>query len=82
MLGQITATISHELRNPLGTLSNSANLLERCSKRGDSVSAELVEIVHRNIERCNRIISDLLNFTRVDELVIEQVELDSWLLAI
>jgi PAS domain S-box-containing protein len=78
-LGQITATVSHELRNPLGTIRGSLYLLRQVLDTSDPRTAKPLERADRNVERCNRIIEDLLDFTRQSRLLIEHVDVDDWL---
>lgn len=80
VLGQLNAVVSHELRNPLGTISNSLFLLSESVERHDNeVSAKTIKLCERNVERCNRIISELLDFSKATKLVREKVLIDKWL---
>ena len=78
-VGQLTATVAHELRNPIGTISNSIYTLNRKLGDQDSEIAGLVERVERNVQRCNLIISELLNFTRDRKLTLQPIPIDDWL---
>lgn len=80
VLGQLTATVSHEIRNPLGTVANALFLLretlgEECLTRVERALA----LAERNVERCDGIISELLDFSRRRELHFETIPLDRWL---
>lgn len=78
-LGQLTATVSHELRNPLGTIRTSIFTVgERTHNKGLKVERAIARI-ERNITRCDAIIGDLLDFTRARELALEPVRIDDWL---
>jgi len=63
-LGQLTGTVSHELRNPLGTIRNSLQSLK--SRIGDSgIDADhIIDRMDRNISRCDGIIDELLDYSR------------------
>ncbi|HJV46655.1 MAG TPA: transporter substrate-binding domain-containing protein [Bacillota bacterium] len=62
-LGQLVAGIAHEIRNPLTAIKTFAELLPK--KLEDSrFRAELVEHVPQEVERMNRIIEDLLDYSR------------------
>jgi signal transduction histidine kinase len=63
-IGQLAASVGHELRNPLGVLHNSLYLLESKLKDGDEKIKRQLETMKREVSRSNAIISDLLNFSR------------------
>lgn len=69
LLGQMTTTLSHELRTPVATLTN---LLETFPKRiGDHRFAErFIQISHQELERMRRLIDNLLIYGK--ELSIDQ----------
>lgn len=78
-LGRLTATVSHELRNPLAAAKTSATVLkQRLDGADDKVEAALGRI-ERGITRCDRIVDELLDFTRVSVIDLTPTALDSWL---
>jgi PAS domain S-box-containing protein len=78
-LGQLTATVAHELRNPLGAVRTSAFLLERKLKdKGMGVEAQL-DRINKGIVRCDNIITQLLDFSRSKQLQCTPGDLDEWL---
>lgn len=78
-IGQITATVSHELRNPLGALTTSVAVLKRSEgKAGPGWQGEL-DRIQRNVERCARIIEDLLQFSRRPHPDMAPLAIDSWI---
>lgn len=78
-LGQLTATIAHEIRNPLGAIRTSAFLLERKTTHlGADVSGHLQRI-NNGVNRCDLIISQLLDFSRTKEVHPSLALLDDWL---
>jgi len=78
-LGRLTATVSHELRNPLAAARTSALVLkQRVDGADEKVHAALGRI-ERGITRCDRIVDELLDFTRISALESESTPLDSWL---
>ena len=79
MLGQVAGTVSHELRNPLAAIRNSMALVRQLTNGKGTGVERALERVDRNVERCARIINDILDFTRVRELTREPVTLDAWL---
>ncbi|MDG5466705.1 PAS domain S-box protein [Deltaproteobacteria bacterium IMCC39524] len=80
VLGQLTATVSHEIRNPLGTVANSLYLLKDALPGDDFPHlARPLQLAERNVERCDSIISDLLDFSRQRTIEKEAVAIDEWL---
>lgn len=79
MLGQLTATVAHELRNPLSSIRNSVYAIkETIATSGHSLTRPLARI-ERGIARCDRIVTDLLDYARSRELQRTSVVLDEWL---
>ncbi|MFH1809328.1 MAG: ATP-binding protein [Pseudomonadota bacterium] len=68
-VGQFAAGLAHELRNPLGSLTGCVELLQRSvsetTPRLDSTAqAKLFDIVLREAERLNKLLSDFLQYAR------------------
>ncbi|MCH7794840.1 MAG: PAS domain S-box protein [Proteobacteria bacterium] len=78
-LGQLTATVSHELRNPLGVIRTSAFILRDGIKEEMPRARRALERVERSVVRCDRIIDEMLDFTRISDLEPEPTALDDWL---
>lgn len=78
-LGKLTSTVSHELRNPLGTiLSSLFNIRERLSGKGLGTEKAL-DRAERSVKRCNNIIEEMLFYTRVRDLNLETIAINEWL---
>lgn len=78
-LGQLTATVSHELRNPLGAMRPSMYLIKRLAVGDNDKLTHAIERVERNIARCDHIIDELLDFTRITDIDAQATLLDQWL---
>jgi len=65
-LGRFTASIAHELRNPLGAISHAIQLLEEADSIDDEDS-RLMEIIHSNCDRMNLLIKNILHLSRRQE---------------
>jgi signal transduction histidine kinase len=65
--GRISRTIAHEVRNPLTNINLATEQLRSEVPSGDDVNL-LFEMISRNSNRINQLISDLLNSTRTSEL--------------
>jgi len=59
-LGQLSASIAHEVRNPLGAISHAVQLLEE-SEALSSADRDLLEVARRQTRRIDRIVSDVLD---------------------
>jgi two-component system sensor histidine kinase PilS (NtrC family) len=75
-LGRLSASIAHEIRNPLAAISYSAQLLEE-SKLTDT-DRRMVEIINTQCQRMNSIIQDILGMARRERAQPEAVELVGW----
>jgi len=62
-LGRLTASIAHEIRNPLGALSHAAQLLRESEEIGDA-DQRLVDIIEKNSGRMNNIIENILQISQ------------------
>lgn len=62
-VGRMAAGIAHEIRNPLASISGSVQVL-RAEASGDAGQIELMDIILRESERLNRIITDYLTYAR------------------
>lgn len=79
-LGQLIGTVSHEIRNPLGTIRGSVFSIGQMLKRQDYSRIDpVLTRAERNIIRCDRIIEELLDFTRTRKLDRQPTALDAWL---
>ena len=64
-LGQMSAMVSHELRNPLGAILNAAYFLKMTvSDETSATTREFLDLIVEEVRSADRIISDLLDFTR------------------
>jgi signal transduction histidine kinase len=78
-IGQLMATVSHELRNPLGTVVSSMSVLRRYLDGPTQPVREELDRMQRNIWRCVSIIEELLEFSRNSSTVSRPVEIDQWI---
>ena len=63
-LGQLSAGLAHELRNPLSSIKGSAELLSRSAGEGNPVAQELAQIIIEEAERTNSLVTRFLDFAR------------------
>ena len=72
-IGRMAASIAHEIRNPLAAMRGSIQML-RSEMDNDSSQTELMEIILRESDRLNRIITDFLNYARPRSLAPARVD--------
>jgi len=61
---EFLATLSHELRNPLGAIVNAVAALDHTGTLGDDKAARLRQIIHRQTHHLTRLVDDLLDVAR------------------
>lgn len=63
-LGQLTAGLAHELRNPMSTIKNSAEMLAKSVPAESEVARELAGYISSEVDRTNSLITRFLEFAR------------------
>lgn len=76
-LGRLTASIAHEIRNPLGAISHAEQLLAESPRLGAD-DRRLLAMIHRHCQRIDRIISDVLGLARRSAQQPRILELAAW----
>lgn len=76
-LARLTASIAHEIRNPLGAISNAAQLLSE-SIADNPQDMRLVEIISGHCDRMNRIIENITQLSRRDRVDQIKINLHDW----
>jgi len=77
-LGQLTASIAHEIRNPLGAISHAAQLLGE-SEALDAADQRLSNIIHEHSIRLNDTIENVLELSRRHPPSPQQINILDWL---
>lgn len=67
-LGQLSAGLAHEIRNPLGVIKGSADLLNRKVARSEPLVAELAGYISSEVNRLNALVVRFLDFARPSRL--------------
>jgi signal transduction histidine kinase len=79
LLGRLTSSLAHELRNPLSTIRNTVHAIgEAAAAKGFDIARQMNR-VHRTIDRCDGIIGDLLDYASTRDTVPSPIRLDPWL---
>lgn len=64
ILGQLAGSMGHELRNPLGVMSNAVYYLKTILSDTDETTEEYLDIISSEVSNADKIVSDLLDFSR------------------
>lgn len=75
-LGQLTAGLAHELRNPLGTIRASAEMLTKTLPDGLEVNRELAGFIAGEVDRTNSLVTRFLEFARPLHLKVAKVDVN------
>ena len=76
-LGRLSASIAHEIRNPVGAMSHAAQLLGESPTVGAD-EKRLTEIMRTNAERVSTIINNVLSLSKREETRTETLSLEEW----
>jgi two-component system sensor histidine kinase PilS (NtrC family) len=77
-LGRLTASIAHEIRNPLSSIGHAAELLDEEDSAGDD-DRRLLEIIRGNVVRLDRIVQEVLYLNRRDRAQPEAIAAHSYI---
>ena len=67
-LGQLSAGLAHEMRNPLGVISASAEILGKNVSKENEIAREVAELIRGEVGRTNSLVTRFLNFARPSPL--------------
>ena len=76
-LGRLSASIAHEIRNPLAAISYSAQLLAESEELTDA-DKRMVEIINNHCSRVNEIVENILQLSRRERSRPESLDLSLW----
>jgi signal transduction histidine kinase len=80
-VGQLAAGLAHELRNPLGSVAGAAGILRRNANL-DPRYQECLDIINKESQRLNRLLTEFLDFARPRPPKFQTVDIDSLLNAV
>ncbi len=79
-LGRLSASIAHEIRNPLAAIRYSAQLLAE-SPELNTEDTRLVDIINNHCTRANDVVENILQLSRRERSRPESIDLNAWILA-
>ena len=74
-IGELAANLAHDLKNPLGTIKSSSDIIRRSQAGKDPELKEFFNRMDRGIDRISHQIQDVLNFVRTTPLDLSHVSL-------
>src|SRR5215470_8324161 len=74
-LGQLSAGLAHEIRNPLGVIKGSAEILNQKAEASPSLAKELAGYIYTEVNRLSALVSRFLDFARPSRLNLRPEEL-------
>jgi two-component system sensor histidine kinase PilS (NtrC family) len=82
-LGRLTASIAHEIRNPLSSINHAAELLQEEAEQGaaGAIDSRLLTIIRDNAFRLDRMVQEVLYLSRRDRTHPEHIDLAAYLIA-
>lgn len=77
-LGRLSASIAHEVRNPLGAISHASQLLSESTVL-EKEDLHLIDIIVSHANRVNRIIENMMRLSRREAAFPENINLNEWI---
>ena len=77
-LGRLSASIAHEIRNPVGALSHAGQLLEESPQTGD-YERRLLDIIRDNSKRVSEIVDNVMRLSRREPTDPQSISLGEWI---
>jgi two-component system, NtrC family, sensor histidine kinase HydH len=74
-LGQLSAGLAHEIRNPLSTIKGSAEVLSKSMDADGAVARELAGFISTEVDRTNALVTRFLDFARPLALRLENTDI-------
>lgn len=71
---RLAAEIAHKLKNPLAIINNASYTLQRTVKEGKGTITQQIQIIREEIERSDRLITELMGFAQLAEGQVERVD--------
>jgi signal transduction histidine kinase len=71
--GRLAAEIAHQIKNPLSIINNASFSLQRALQQGKNSVAEQIQIIREEVERADRIITELMGYAQLAEGKVEKI---------
>ncbi len=78
-IGRLASSVAHELRNPLASLKNISYYLSKMDTFKDDKAKKMLDMLASDVSRANKIITDLLDYSRAKKLNKIEMWIDDFL---
>ena len=72
--GRLAAEIAHQIKNPLGIITNAAFCLNRAVHEGETAVDEQIQIIREEVDRADQIITELMGYAQLAEGKVERLD--------
>ncbi len=72
--GRLAAEIAHQIKNPLGIITNAAFCLHRAVHEGETAVDEQIQIIREEVDRADQIITELMGYAQLAEGKVERLD--------
>ena len=76
-LGQLSAGLAHEIRNPLGVIKGSAEMLSQKVEASNPLASELAGYIGTEVNRLNSLVTRFLDFARPSRLELRSIQMST-----
>src|SRR5438105_6864778 len=73
--GRLAAQIAHQIKNPLAIINNAAYCLQRAFHEGKNTNPQQIEIISEEVERSDRILTQLMGYAQLAEGQVEKLDI-------
>ena len=73
MAGRLAAEFAHQIKNPLAIINNAAFSLQRSLKQGKATPSAQIEMIQEEVERADRIITQVMGYAQLSEGHVERL---------
>jgi signal transduction histidine kinase len=72
--GRLAAEVAHQIKNPLGIITNAAYCLHRDAREGQTTVDAQIQIIREEVERADQILTELMGYAQLAEGKVERLE--------
>jgi signal transduction histidine kinase len=72
--GRLAAEIAHQIKNPLGIITNAAFCLNRAVQEGETAVDDQIQIIREEVDRADQIITELMGYAQLAEGTVERLD--------